>query len=67
MYYRTITFREITTKTIRVYDDGSDSDPRVGINKEIDRLCENPDEIDFEKEPDSYEVDAVFIGNLQEE
>lgn len=54
---RTIQFRETTLKTLRI--EGKNDEE---IQKKMEYYKENPELIDFDKEPDSYVVDAVFYG-----
>ena len=62
MYKRTVTFRETTLKTIEVVgEDAKD------IERKIQAAMDEPSTfIDFEKEPDSYNVDATFISGMEE-
>ena len=62
MYKRTVTFREITYKTIDII--GKDDDD---IMRKIEDAYDNPAElIDFEKNFDDYAVDSTYMGPLEE-
>lgn len=52
-----ITFREIITKTMTI-----DGETKEEIKDQVDYLIDNPDEIDFEKNIDSYNVDAIYTN-----